>query len=192
MHDAPVLPAKLCPGCQVRPPSASARYGLCMTCCKDGAVRGRFKPADPVPAEACVHCSTGRVNRPRGLCWGCYYRPGVKELYPPTSKYAQRGVGNLTGERPLPAEPTDAEPGTDEKIAVMVERAKRGESLFHPEDVRLDSRPRGGPAGVVLGATMHLAEWHPPPDRIACGGAIGDETPGVFVVPSDPPKRRAS
>ena len=29
---------------------------------------------------------------------------------------------------------TAAKPGTEEKIAVMAERAKRGESVFHPRD----------------------------------------------------------
>ena len=53
----------------------------------------------------CRHCSKSKVNRPRGLCWSCYYTPGVKELYPSTSKYARRGVGNFTGNAPLPAVP---------------------------------------------------------------------------------------
>lgn len=38
----------------------------------------------------------------------------------------------------LPAEPTSALPGTPDKIAVMRERAARGESLFHPQDATLD------------------------------------------------------
>lgn len=41
--------------------------------------------------NVCRHCNTGKVNRPRGLCWACYYTPGVKELYPVTSKYAPKG-----------------------------------------------------------------------------------------------------
>jgi len=28
----------------------------------------------------CRHCQKSKVNRPRGLCWSCYYRPGVREL----------------------------------------------------------------------------------------------------------------
>lgn len=36
----------------------------------------------------------------------------------------------------LPARPTDALPGTPEKLAVMHERAKRGETLFHPDDAQ--------------------------------------------------------
>lgn len=38
----------------------------------------------------CRHCQTKKANRPRGLCWPCYYTPGVKELYPSTSKYGRR------------------------------------------------------------------------------------------------------
>lgn len=38
----------------------------------------------------CRHCQKVRANRPRGLCWGCYYTPGVLELYPSTSKFAKR------------------------------------------------------------------------------------------------------
>ena len=29
----------------------------------------------------CRHCTKSKVNRPRGLCWSCYYTPGVKEQY---------------------------------------------------------------------------------------------------------------
>ena len=51
----------------------------------------------------CKHCEKSKVNRPRGLCWSCYYTPGVKEQYPSTSKYARRGVGNFSGNAPLAA-----------------------------------------------------------------------------------------
>lgn len=147
----------------------------------------------------CRHCSKVKINRPRGLCWSCYYTPGVKALHPSTSKYAQRGVGNITGNRPLPKVPTDAEPGSEEKIAVLEERAKRGECLFHPRDKKYDTRPSGVP-GVRV-ATVHLRDMPAfmradvtrdtePPERIVCAGAFADETPGVFVVPTDAPKKR--
>ena len=51
----------------------------------------------------CRHCRRSGVNRPRGLCWTCYYTPGVRELYPSGSKYARRGVGNFCGTPPPPA-----------------------------------------------------------------------------------------
>ena len=91
----------------------------------------------------CRHCSKCKVNRPRGLCWSCYYTPGVKELYPSTSKYARRGVGNFSGNAPLPDAPTTAGPGTPEKLAVLEQRAKMKQALFHPADAKFegDSRP---------------------------------------------------
>ena len=88
----------------------------------------------------CRHCSKAKVNRPRGLCWCCYYEPGVKEQYPSTSKYARRGEGNFNGTAPLP-EPTSAAPGTPEKLAVMEDRAKRKLSLWHPSDAKFEGDP---------------------------------------------------
>jgi hypothetical protein len=90
----------------------------------------------------CRHCSQRNVNRPRGLCWSCYYTPGVKELYPSTSKYARRGVGNGSGPRPLPPAPTTAAPGTPEKVAVMERRAAARRAIFHPADSRWEGDPR--------------------------------------------------
>ena len=34
----------------------------------------------------CRHCQKKPANRGRGLCWACYYTPGVKELYPVAAK----------------------------------------------------------------------------------------------------------
>ncbi len=112
--------------------------------------------------EACV------VSRPRGLCWACYRRPGVKELYPSTSKYARRGVSNTTAQSKLP-DPTDAAPGTPEKVAVMEARAARGEALFHPEDApdTVGKVVRGRLGGVVHRLTQsrlnELPEFHRDP-----------------------------
>ncbi|VTT98908.1 unnamed protein product [Gemmataceae bacterium] len=91
-------------------------------------------PVAPAWYAVCRHCRRSKVNRPRGLCWACYYTPGVKDLHPPTSKYARRGVGNLTGVRPLPRRATAARPGSAEKLAVLINRARRGEALWHPND----------------------------------------------------------
>ncbi len=82
----------------------------------------------------CRHCQKVKSNRPRGLCWSCYYRPGVRDQYPSTSKYARRGVGDFHGRTKLAAEPTTARPGTEAKIAVLAERARLGLSLWHPLD----------------------------------------------------------
>lgn len=82
----------------------------------------------------CRHCQQSKVNRPRGLCWSCYYRPGVRDQYPSTSKYARRGVANFFGAAPLPARATPAPPGSAEKLAVLEERARLKQDLWHPED----------------------------------------------------------
>lgn len=89
----------------------------------------------------CRHCKKSKVNRPRGLCWSCYYTDGVKDQYPSTSKYARRGVGNFNGNAPLP-EPTTAPPGTPEKMAVLEERARLKQALWHPLDARYEGDPR--------------------------------------------------
>jgi hypothetical protein len=90
----------------------------------------------------CRHCQRVPSNRPRGLCWSCYYTPGVRELYPSTSKFARRGVGDFTGEARLAAQPTDARPGSAEKVAILEERARLGLSLWHPLDAPMDAESR--------------------------------------------------
>jgi hypothetical protein len=42
--------------------------------------------------------------------------------------------GDFYGDTPLPAEPTEFAPGTLAKVAVLEQRAARGEALFHPHD----------------------------------------------------------
>jgi hypothetical protein len=90
----------------------------------------------------CKHCEKSKVNRPRGLSWSCYYTPGVKDMYPSTSKYARRGVGNFTGNAPVAARPTCYAPGTPEKMAVLEERAKNKQALWHPFDAQYEGDPR--------------------------------------------------
>lgn len=87
----------------------------------------------------CRHCQVVRANRPRGLCWTCYYTPRVRELYPSTSKFGRRGVGNFCGSAPLPTCTTEALPGSEAKIMVLMERAAKRQSLFHPDDAALVS-----------------------------------------------------
>ena len=83
----------------------------------------------------CQHCHQSPASRPRGLCWTCYYTAGVRELYAGSpSKSAHRGVG--TSGKVLPA-PTEALPGTEEKIRELQRRAAAGEFLFHPADKQL-------------------------------------------------------
>ena len=100
-----------------------------------------YLSGEAVMIATCRHCSKSKVNRPRGLCWSCYYTPGVKELYPSTSKYARRGVGNFTGNAPLPPVPTTAAPGTPEKLAVLEQRAKHEAGDLPPGRRPLRGRP---------------------------------------------------
>ena len=94
----------------------------------------------------CRHCHRASVNRPRGLCWSCYYTPGVREQYPSTSKFARRGVGNFCGNA-QPCEPTAALPGSPEKVAILEERARMRQQLWHPLDGTAER-----PAPMVLKA----------------------------------------
>ncbi len=103
----------------------------------------------------CKHCSKTKVNRPRGLCWSCYYTPGVKEQFPSTSKYARRGVGNFNGNAPVAPDPTTAPPGTPEKMAVLEMRAQLKQALWHPLDAQYDGDPR--PLAVILKNRSALA-----------------------------------
>ena len=52
-----------------------------------------------------------KSNRPRGLCWSCYYRPGVREQYPSTSKFARRSVSDFNGQASQAADVTAASLG---------------------------------------------------------------------------------
>lgn len=88
--------------------------------------------ATVAPRRRCLHCRHPVVSRPRGLCWACFHRPGVREQYPPVSPYGRRGLGHVSPKR-LPA-PTSARPGTPEKLEVLAARAANGEALFHPHD----------------------------------------------------------
>ncbi len=82
----------------------------------------------------CRHCNQRKVSRPRGLCWTCYYSPGVRDLFPSTSKYSRRGIEDFIGQAAPPPNPTAALPGSEEKIAVLMERARSNQGLWHPND----------------------------------------------------------
>ena len=123
-----------CLHCRFRP-MATPR-GLCRTCSVIRSVRDRYPAPEPKGRPPCRHCRGRYSCRPRGLCWPCFGDPAVRALYPtsaaPTSR---RGVGNgVMASAPPPSEPTDAVPGTPEKIEVLSARAARGESLWHPGD----------------------------------------------------------
>lgn len=90
----------------------------------------------------CRNCNHSKPNRPRGLCWTCYYTPGVRDRFPSTSKFARRGVGDFNGKAKLPPVPTHAMPGSEEKVAILEERARLKVSLWHPLDAPFDAEGR--------------------------------------------------
>jgi hypothetical protein len=94
----------------------------------------RQQKAAPPGRAVCRHCQFAAVNRPRRLCWTCYYVPGVRERYVSTSKCARQGVGHRG--RGL-GESTAAMPGTEAKVAVLEARAATGLRLWHPADAKL-------------------------------------------------------
>jgi len=85
----------------------------------------------------CRHCQRKRANRPRGLCWACYYAPGVREQYPSTSKFAPK-ENSYQSERlaslGTPERPTPYPPGTVGKKLDLGRRAQAGLDLWHPGD----------------------------------------------------------
>ena len=87
-------------------------------------------------AGLCRHCRSARITRPRNLCWVCFYTPKIRRQYP-----AETTNARLPDRwRRLPHHATLAPPGSAEKIAVLALRARRGEELWHPDDVTLDPR----------------------------------------------------
>lgn len=83
--------------------------------------------------DRCIHCRRCKI-RYRGLCWGCGKNPALFDLYP-------RKLSVLSRHEPhgpvpkMPENPTDARPGSEQKIQVMNQRFARGEAVFHPDDL---------------------------------------------------------
>jgi hypothetical protein len=90
--------------------------------------------------KLCVHCGKRVVSRARGLCWRDYYQPGVRDLYPADTRYYRPQGADGPLAVPPAREPTEAPPGTPEKIGVLAGRAARQESLWHPGDAPTDLR----------------------------------------------------
>ncbi len=82
----------------------------------------------------CRHCGEYRRLHRRRLCSPCYYRPGVRRRYDPKVVPPGSRVGRL------PGRPTEAVPGSEAKIQIMIARVARGERPCHPDDARSDTR----------------------------------------------------
>lgn len=82
---------------------------------KKGKKKGGFRP--------CAHCKKSHAHRPRGLCWTCYYQPGVKELYPVTSKYAPKST-------------KEYEPQTEAELDAMIAEQRKNLPSWWNEEGR--------------------------------------------------------
>ena len=85
----------------------------------------------------CKHCERWTANKPRGLCQSCYNTPGVREMYPSTSKFARRGLladNESTEDPPLAKTATETCPGSLERQEVYTQRIMEGRAMFHPDD----------------------------------------------------------
>ena len=63
----------------------------------------------------------------------CSLNKKIRAMYQQRTEVRPR----TAAERPLPAEPTSAWPGSEEKLRILVERANQKEQLFHPGDRRV-------------------------------------------------------
>lgn len=77
----------------------------------------------------CRHCELKPAYK-RGLCYACHRMPDVLALFP---SRVDLGYALVDPSR-LPAEPTDAPPGSKAKLDVLIARARAGERLHHPLD----------------------------------------------------------
>jgi hypothetical protein len=68
----------------------------------------------------------------------------VRELYPTTNRL---GVGIRMRKVKPALQPTDARPGSPEKILVLGRRAELGQELWHPDDATWEERIVLGQAG---------------------------------------------
>lgn len=102
----------------------------------------RKRKSSPLKPGVCAHCKRNRLIHRRSLCTTCYYKPDIRVQYSRIEEgFRSDGRRYSVGTRDTPTprvlpEPTDALPGTPEKIAVLLERLSRGQILWHPLDAR--------------------------------------------------------
>jgi hypothetical protein len=90
--------------------------------------RVRVRSGRRVLRGPCLHCGKCRYLPTRGVCSGCYRRPEVRGGFAP-SRFAPAEVADFNGPGSRPT-PTDALPGTEDKILVLQGRAQAGQELF--------------------------------------------------------------
>lgn len=91
----------------------------------------------------CQHCQEARKLMRRNLCKRCYMDRKIRYRYRsiPGPRRPETAPGVvLPSSYRMPGTPTQAVPGSEEKIMILQERASRRESLFHPQDLRIHRR----------------------------------------------------
>lgn len=78
----------------------------------------------------CIHCRRRAASRPRLLCGPCYHNMRIRNKYPTLGKYTQ----DTNAQSQYARRPTDAIPGSEAKIRIMMDRVDNGLSAFHPFD----------------------------------------------------------
>jgi len=90
--------------------------------------------------DMCRNCKQKPGVRPRGLCWHCYANLAIRHVYEPETECGRRTAQGHAKDQarryPPPSVPTDAPPGSPEKIAVLAERVALRQVLFHRDDAR--------------------------------------------------------
>ena len=99
-------------------------FMTCLTC----TLWQRFPDRKP-----CLHCGVNPHGRSKALCVVCYKDLGIRWRY--SKKRERQENANKPGGLP---EPTEALPGTEEKIEVLADRVAKRQVPWHPED-RMDS-----------------------------------------------------
>lgn len=84
----------------------------------------------------CRHCGRNGPRAGRGLCIACYAKPAVRSRYPLLCAHGHPGEADFNGTARPAERATDAVPGSEEKIAILTERAAERRELWHPEDGR--------------------------------------------------------
>jgi hypothetical protein len=163
--DAPIAE---CLHCHRTDGLARWKRRLCHRCYADKEIRVLYpcqRHTGQTIIPECLHCHVGKPHR-RGLCHDCYYNPQIRPLYGAISKFGNKvHLIEAAGQRPN-GPPTDALPGTEAKLVVLCERARRRQNLFHPLDAKLPEAT-DQPAEVLAKVLMS----EPPPETHGGGGA---------------------
>lgn len=109
----------------------------------------------------CRHCKLRMGGRARGLCYRCSLSAEIRRLYPCTSKYSkyrnleQEDFDTVEVGHEQAGEPTDAAPGSEEKIEELSRRFDQRVSLFHKGDRRDNRKARIGVSGQTQEAILN-------------------------------------